>query len=179
MDHQDYYAGKTERDATSDRIPPNQTSSSEKSDDEGARSRPSSSNMTTSPSPTSTPPAKPALSSHTRALPQSTDIEALHGDSSSLTRIHTSRSQHSQTVGGGDSSGLGIFRSKSSRSRALPAFGAGKPYPPSLPNQEDYVVEFDGEHDPLHAQNWALGKKLFTALMLVSGLCSVSFLATR
>jgi DHA1 family multidrug resistance protein-like MFS transporter len=179
MDHQDYYAGKTERDATSDRIPPNQTSSSEKSDDEGARSRPSSSNMTTSPSPTSTPPAKPALSSHTRALPQSTDIEALHGDSSSLTRIHTSRSQHSQTVGGGDSRGLGIFRSKSSRSRPLPAFGAGKPYPPSLPNQEDYVVEFDGEHDPLHAQNWALGKKLFTAVMLVSGICSVWFLTTR
>jgi DHA1 family multidrug resistance protein-like MFS transporter len=179
MDHQDYYAGKTERDATSDRIPPNQTSSSEKSDDEGARSRPSSSNMTTSPSPTSTPPAKPALSSHTHALPRSTDIEALHADSSSLNRIHTSRSQHSQTVGGGDSSGLGIFRSKSSRSRALPAFGAGKPYPPSLPNQEDYVVEFDGEHDPLHAQNWALGKKLFTALMLVSGVCSVSFLTTR
>lgn len=68
-----------------------------------------------------------------------------------LSRIHTARSQHSGTVG------------RDPRSREwktpLPSFGAGKPYPPLLPNQEDYVVEFDGPDDPLHAQNWPLRKK--------------------
>jgi DHA1 family multidrug resistance protein-like MFS transporter len=68
-----------------------------------------------------------------------------------LSRIETARSQHSGTVG----------RSLTSRKskKPLPAFGAGKPYPPPLPNREDYVVEFDGPDDPLHAQNWPLKKK--------------------
>lgn len=68
-----------------------------------------------------------------------------------LVRIHTQRSQHSATVGRAS-------RSKDEK-RPLPSFGAGKPYPPLLPNQEDYVVEFDGPDDPLHAQNWPLRKK--------------------
>lgn len=68
-----------------------------------------------------------------------------------LSRINTARSQHSGTVG----------RDPRSREwkKPLPNFGAGKPYPPLLPNQEDYVVEFDGPDDPLHAQNWPLRKK--------------------
>ena len=68
-----------------------------------------------------------------------------------LSRIETQRSQHSATVG----------RSlKSRESRApLPAFGAGKAYPPPLPGQEEYVVEFDGPDDPLHPQNWPMKKK--------------------
>jgi DHA1 family multidrug resistance protein-like MFS transporter len=71
-----------------------------------------------------------------------------------LSRIHTARSQHSNTVG------RDIKSVKSSKwSRPLPNFGAGKEYPPLLPNQEDYVVEFDGPDDPLHAQNWPLKKK--------------------
>ncbi|KAL2136687.1 hypothetical protein VTI74DRAFT_2098 [Chaetomium olivicolor] len=75
-----------------------------------------------------------------------------------LSRIHTARSQHSGTVG----------RDPKSKEwkKPLPNFGAGKPYPPLLPNQEDYVVEFDGPDDPLHAQNWPLKKKLLTAAML-------------
>ncbi|KAK4120843.1 MFS general substrate transporter [Parathielavia appendiculata] len=74
-----------------------------------------------------------------------------------LSRIHTARSQHSGTVG----------RAKSKEwKKPLPNFGAGKPYPPLLPNQEDYVVEFDGPDDPLHAQNWPIRKKLLTAAML-------------
>lgn len=68
-----------------------------------------------------------------------------------LSRIQTQRSQHSATVGR-DS------KNKEYK-KPLPAFGAGKPYPPLLPNQEDYVVEFDGPDDPLHAQNWPLSKK--------------------
>jgi len=50
------------------------------------------------------------------------------------------------------------MKSRESR-KPLPPFGAGKPYPPTLPDQEDYVVEFDGPDDPLHAQNWPIGKK--------------------
>jgi len=75
-----------------------------------------------------------------------------------LSRIQTARSQHSGTVG----------RATTSKEwkKPLPNFGAGKPYPPLLPNQEDYVVEFDGPDDPLHAQNWPIKKKLFTAAML-------------
>jgi DHA1 family multidrug resistance protein-like MFS transporter len=35
-----------------------------------------------------------------------------------------------------------------------------------LPEQEQYVVEFDGPNDPLHSQNWPLKKKLVTAAVL-------------
>lgn len=77
-----------------------------------------------------------------------------------LSRIATQRSQHSGTVG----------RSRTSRTRRsskpLPEFGAGKPYPPPLPSQEEYVVEFDGPDDPLHPQNWPIRKKVLTAAML-------------
>ena len=68
-----------------------------------------------------------------------------------LSRIATERSQHSGTVG----------RSLTSRSskKPLPPFGAGKPYPPLLPEREEYVVQFDGPDDPLHPQNWSLKKK--------------------
>lgn len=69
-----------------------------------------------------------------------------------LSRIHTGRSQHSQTVA--------TYRTRSSRaSGPLPAFGGGKPFPPALPEREEYVVEFDGPNDPLHAQNWPMKKK--------------------
>ncbi|KAH6847897.1 major facilitator superfamily domain-containing protein [Chaetomium sp. MPI-CAGE-AT-0009] len=75
-----------------------------------------------------------------------------------LSRIQTARSQHSGTVGRD-------ARGKEWK-KPLPNFGAGKEYPPLLPNQEDYVVEFDGPDDPLHAQNWPLKKKIATAVML-------------
>ncbi|KAH8601035.1 MFS multidrug transporter-like protein [Bisporella sp. PMI_857] len=77
-----------------------------------------------------------------------------------LERIQTSRSQHQGTVGR-------TFTSKSRESRRpLPEMGMGKPYPPPLPDQEEYVVEFDGPNDPLHAQNWPMKKKVWTAVML-------------
>ena len=72
-----------------------------------------------------------------------------------LSRIATARSQHDATVGRSIGS-----RTRSRRnSTPLPAFGGGKPLPPQLPNQEDYVVEFDGPDDPYHAQNWSTKKK--------------------
>ncbi|KAF4629983.1 hypothetical protein G7Y89_g8164 [Cudoniella acicularis] len=77
-----------------------------------------------------------------------------------LSRIHTARSQHTGTVGRTTTG-----RSRESR-RPLPEMGLGKPYPPALPEREEYVVEFNGPDDPLHAQNWPLRKKILTGLML-------------
>lgn len=74
-----------------------------------------------------------------------------------LSRIATQRSQHSATVG--------ALRSRPSR-RPLPDFGAGKPYPPQLPEKEEYVVEFAGPDDPLHPQNWPTKKKIAMSMLL-------------
>lgn len=79
-----------------------------------------------------------------------------------LSRIATARSQHVQTVG----SHLRSRTASRASRRPLPNFGAGKPFPPALPERDEYVVEFDGPDDPLHAQNWPLRKKLVTAAML-------------
>ncbi|KAK2071979.1 hypothetical protein P8C59_006360 [Phyllachora maydis] len=78
-----------------------------------------------------------------------------------LNRINTLRSQHTNTVGRHPT-----HKTRIASTRPLPNFGAGKPYPPALPEREEYVVEFDGPDDPLHAQNWALRKKIFTAAIL-------------
>jgi MFS transporter, DHA1 family, multidrug resistance protein len=68
-------------------------------------------------------------------------------------RTETHRLQHIQTVGATEKT-----RSKT-EARPLPEFGGGKPYPPDLPPQEEYVVEFDGKDDPLHPQNWPFKRK--------------------
>ena len=75
-----------------------------------------------------------------------------------LSRIETHRTQHGGTVGRS-------LTSKSSK-KPLPAMGAGKEYPPLLPEREDYVVEFDGPHDPLHPQNWPTRQKVVIAAVL-------------
>lgn len=79
-----------------------------------------------------------------------------------LSRIQTYKSQHDETIGAGMMSRTRTRQSK----RPLPNFGAGKPYPAMLPEREEYVVEFDGPSDPLHAQNWPLKKKLPVAMTL-------------
>ena len=68
-----------------------------------------------------------------------------------LDRIETHRTQHGTTVGR-------TITSRKSK-KPLPNFGGGKEYPPPLPAQEEYVVEFDGPDDPMHPQNWPLRKK--------------------
>ncbi|KAJ5713525.1 MFS general substrate transporter [Penicillium malachiteum] len=85
--------------------------------------------------------------------------------SRSLSRIETQRLQHQLTVG------------ESVKSRAsktpLPAFGAGKPYPPPLPDRDDYVVEFDGPDDPLYPKNWPTKTKVYiTAMLAFTSICS-------
>ncbi|KAB8231992.1 MFS transporter [Aspergillus alliaceus] len=85
-----------------------------------------------------------------------------------LDRIESQRLQHALTVG----ESLNSARYSSSR-KALPAFGAGKPYPPPLPEREDYVVGFDGPDDPLYPQNWSLSRRLFISTILsYTSMCS-------
>lgn len=71
-------------------------------------------------------------------------------DSLELDRIHTYQLQQQYTVGS--------TRSRPPREEWLP-LGAGKPYPPSLPDSEDYVVEFEGSDDPMHPQNWPMSRR--------------------
>ncbi|OAP64225.1 hypothetical protein AYL99_00197 [Fonsecaea erecta] len=80
-------------------------------------------------------------------------------------RTETHRLQQVQTVGAS-------IKSKAD-TRPLPEFGGGKPYPPDLPAQEEYVVEFDGKDDPLHPQNWPFRRKLYMgAILAYVCLCS-------
>lgn len=44
-------------------------------------------------------------------------------------------------------------------SQGLEDFGHGKPFPQPLPAEEQYVVEFMDENDPLHPQNWPFARK--------------------
>lgn len=96
-----------------------------------------------------------------RMATQRDDVDLEHHPTA-LSRIQTGRSQHSATVCASLKS-----RTSTRHSRTpLPPFGAGKPYPPLLPEREEYVVEFDGPNDPLHAQNWPLRKKVSVGVVL-------------
>lgn len=67
-----------------------------------------------------------------------------------LDRINTYRLQQQETIGSS--------RSRIPREHWLP-LGAGKPYPPDLPNVEGYIVEFEGGDDPMHPQNWPMKRR--------------------
>lgn len=54
-----------------------------------------------------------------------------------------------------------------SRSNLIPGFGRGRPYPRLVPNDESYVVDFDGISDLSHPQNWSFGRKIRTLSVLV------------
>jgi DHA1 family multidrug resistance protein-like MFS transporter len=84
-----------------------------------------------------------------------------------IRRIETHRSQHAGTVGATQvPSRLSQTLSRRRTEKPLPSLGAGKPFPPALPEREEYVVEFDGVDDPLHAQNWPMKKKLYIGAIL-------------
>lgn len=46
--------------------------------------------------------------------------------------------------------------------------GMGKPFPPKLPESEDYVVDFDGLDDPAHPYNWKFSVKYVVSPSLFS-----------
>jgi DHA1 family multidrug resistance protein-like MFS transporter len=84
-----------------------------------------------------------------------------------IRRIETHRSQHAGTVGAAPApSRLSNTLSRRRTEKPLPSLGAGKPFPPPLPDREEYVVEFDGADDPMHAQNWPMKKKLVIGAIL-------------
>jgi len=88
-------------------------------------------------------------------------------DPEALRRIETHRSQHATTVGAAPvPSRLTRTLSRRRTEKPLPSLGAGKPFPPLLPDREEYVVEFEGADDPLHPQNWPMKKKLTLGAML-------------
>ncbi|PLN79786.1 MFS general substrate transporter [Aspergillus taichungensis] len=83
-----------------------------------------------------------------------------------LDRIETARLQQQATVGS--------MRNRIPREQWLP-LGAGKPYPPELPNSEDYVVDFEGADDPLHPQNWPMSKRILIGSLLTFGALVTSY----
>ena len=44
------------------------------------------------------------------------------------------------------------------------SIGAGKPFPPLLPDSGEYIVEFESIDDPMYPQNWSLSKKYGTIM---------------
>ena len=84
-----------------------------------------------------------------------------------VARVEAHRLQHMQTVGS--------TKQVSKECIELPDFGGGKPYPPPLPEQEEFVVEFSGFDDPRHAQNFAIKKKLIIASVLVFDSLAATF----
>lgn len=154
MDEIDRDLEKAEREASPDRFPPYKTEHQD-----GIHQARSGSSGTISTSATSVIREEMGMSrgESTGISRQTTMLRVntrdLERHPTALSRINTHRSQHLGTVGR-----TGTTATRDSK-RPLPEFGGGKPYPPPLPHQEEYVVEFDGPHDPLHPQNWPIRKK--------------------
>lgn len=160
MDPSDKYIEKAEEDASPGHLRQSQTEKNEKTIEEHEpierTATVSSSGSSSSASSDASQAERDAAMS--RQATQRDDVVDIERHPTALSRIQTQRSQHSGTVGA-------TLKSRTSK-KPLPAFGAGKPFPPPLPEREEYVVEFDGPDDPLHAQNWTMRKKIFTAGML-------------
>ena len=94
-------------------------------------------------------------------------MEYLDRHPTAIARVEQHRLQHSQTVGS----------RKQTRDSGieLPDFGGGKNYPPQLPEQEEYVVEFSGIDDVHHAQNFAFRKKMVIFAILVFDSLAATF----
>lgn len=86
-------------------------------------------------------------------------MEYIDRHPTAIERIEAHRLQHMQTVGS--------TKPVLSEGMELPDFGGGKPYPPPLPEREEYVVEFSGHDDPRHAQNFSMKKKVLIGSILV------------
>jgi DHA1 family multidrug resistance protein-like MFS transporter len=164
MNAEDRYIEKNERDASPRRFPngeePHNLEKVEQHEQIARTATASSSGSSSTTSSDASQAERDAGHMSRIATQRDAEGELAERHPTALSRIHTQRSQHSATVGGG-------LRSRTRESRKpLPAFGAGKSYPPPLPEREEYVVEFNGADDPLHAMNWPLRKKLATAAML-------------
>ena len=164
MDDSDRYVEKGARDASPERFPSSRNAKVlEKGIEQVEAHEPIERTNTANTALTSSSSSSDASAAERDAvmsrLPtQHEDAVDIERHPTALSRIQTQRSQHSNTVGA-------TLKSRKSR-KPIPNFGGGKPMPPPLPAREEYVVEFDGPNDPLHAQNWTLQRKLLTAAML-------------
>lgn len=93
---------------------------------------------------------------------QRDEITKLERHPTAISRIQTGRSQYEGTIAADLRSRTATTQSKT----PMPNFGAGKPFSAPLPDREEYVVEFDGPNDHLHAQNWLAKKKIPIAVLL-------------
>ncbi|KAF2739903.1 major facilitator superfamily [Polyplosphaeria fusca] len=155
MDASDKIIETAERDASPDRFPPAKEKAEHHEPIERTATLSSVSSASSSDSDASHAERDGAMSRLPTQHEEGIDVER---HPTALSRIQTQRSQHSGTVGA-------TLKSRQSR-KPLPGMGAGKSYPPALPDREEYVVEFSGHDDPMHAQNWSTKKKVFTAAML-------------
>ncbi|KAK6394912.1 hypothetical protein LTR65_001100 [Meristemomyces frigidus] len=94
-------------------------------------------------------------------------MEYLDRHPTAIKRVEDHRLQHFLTVGSAKVS--------TSASQQLPEFGDGKPYPPPLPDREEYVVEFNGHDDMHHAQNWPMKKKVVISAILILDALAATF----
>ncbi len=147
MDIVDRDLEKAERAASPGRFPPRASHEGAKEASHGAEDLARAGTYSSSTSSSSGSIIREEIGMSRRA----TQRDTLERHPTELSRIQTGRSQHSSTVGRG-------LKSRESK-KPLPEFGGGKPYPPPLPEREEYVVEFDGPDDPLHAMNWTIKKK--------------------
>ena len=152
MDRLDRDLEMAERDASPDRFQESPYPNRQSHEIEKLRYVESNSTLSSESSSSSAAPTNTALSQ------VSTRPDCLERNPTALSRIATQRSQHGSTVG----------RSLKSKvdTTPLPEFGAGKEYPPLLPDREEYVVEFEDYDDPLHPHNWPLRKKVWIGVIL-------------
>lgn len=156
MDNADRFLSNNERDASPNRFPPAAESPEDRL--EQVETRVSSSASSASTQSIRQRQRQASQSTMSQVATQRDNVSNLERNTTAMSRIQTHRTQHSNTVGATVTS--------RKTTRPLPVMGGEKPYPPLLPEREEYVVEFDGENDPLHAQNWPLRKKLLVAAML-------------
>lgn len=113
-----------------------------------------------------TRPRRPSTNLRTTSTQVERDIFAyLDRHPTVVSRIEGHRLQHAQTVGSTRSRGK----------KELPDFGGGKPWPPPLPDQEEFVTEFSGHDDPAHPQNWSFKDKLVISGILVFSSFAATF----
>lgn len=85
------------------------------------------------------------------------DQQAASSDADSrrvtLERTRTHHKQHAETVGARVAAEVPSYGMN---------IGGGRPFPPGLPASDEYLVDFEDAHDPLHPQNWTMVRKYVT-----------------
>lgn len=133
MDTTDRYIEKNEQDANTGRLPHEAAySNQEKDEPHEPIARTSTASSSSSSSTTSSVADRDGNMSRIPTQ-RDTEVGLAERHATALSRIQTQRSQHSSTVGAG-------LRSRISK-KPLPVFGAGKPFPPPLPDREGMFVK--------------------------------------